>query len=100
MNFIKLPSKKLQLKADIFINHYVRNDGSIHLFQLANQMVYGERLLAYLGANQFENFHLRNNFCIGKDSSGTNVFTVKNTKCSSLLLVQETGFAILSPTLD
>ena len=96
VNFIKSPSQKLQIKADIFIKHYVQNDGSLHLFQLANQMVYFERLLSYLGANQFEYFYLRNNFCIGKESRKSNVFTVKDTiKCSSLLLVQGMRFWLL-----
>lgn len=96
VNFIKSPSQKLQIKADIFIKHYVQNDGSLHLFQLANQMVYFERLLSYLGANQFEYFYLRNNFCIGKESRKSNVFIVKDTiKCSSLLLVQGMRFWLL-----
>ena len=81
----------------IDIGQFLEEDGRIHFFQFANQMVYFDNILEFLGAAQFEAFSLRFNLCFGTSTrdlaslfklSGTRVGDGSSEDCKSSILIQ------------
>ena len=81
----------------IDIGQFLEDDGNIHFFQFANQMVYFDNILEFLGAAQFEAFSLRFNLCFGTRTrdvaslfklNGTTVGDGSSEDCKSSILIQ------------
>ena len=81
----------------IDIGQFLEEDGRIHFFQFANQMVYFDNILEFLGAAQFESFSLRFNLCFGTSTrdlaslfklQGTRVGDGSSEDCKSSILIQ------------
>ena len=85
-------------KGTIDIGDYFNRDGDYHFFQLADQMVYFDKIVAFLNAAQFGSVALQFNLCFGSNSkesffrlNDTKVGDKHSNECSSAVLIQNPG---------
>ena len=85
-------------KGTIDIGDYFNRDGDYHFFQLADQMVYFDKIVAFLNAAQFGSVALQFNLCFGSNSkesffrlNDTKVGDKHSNECSSAVLIQDPG---------